>query len=348
MSRHYSEKTVFPVFSVKKYVKVADEAAKRTRWLTIVLAVASVIILIGIWNSLHWSWATERVKTAFDLDPTHNEKMFDVLRKGSDHELFDKKQFLRDLQHSVMRGYIDNVRYVNIPVFGIAIDINDLGLIGGLGLVIILFLLRFSLSREIKNLNILFREAFRHDKLCDFYHSLAMQQVFTVPEMKGESKNTLLNIASKIVYFMPSAAILFAVAYDIYTAFEFSLFNFDTVWDLIFFEFSGLAFVFYLSLRCLERQLHIDEIWADYWILVKCEKNKMQLCGEKNDKRLINILEKRITGPVRKRHWWWIWLWLYIRREIHRNRVYYRRKCRLLWEYFCRQLSRPVKLWNNT
>src|SRR5947209_3413915 len=57
-----------PSFDIKDYIDAATDAAKRTRTVTIVLVVASVMVFIGFWNSAQWSWAHDRLKNAFDPD----------------------------------------------------------------------------------------------------------------------------------------------------------------------------------------------------------------------------------------------------------------------------------------
>lgn len=102
---------------------------------------------------------------------------------------------------------------------------NDLAPIGGLSLIIILLLMRFSLSREIKNLNVSFREARHHSQLCHFYHALAMRQVLTVPEMKGEKQNWWLVKASQFVFILPVSVFSLGVFYDYWSTFRYGLFT---------------------------------------------------------------------------------------------------------------------------
>jgi hypothetical protein len=282
-------------FEIKDYVDSAGDAAIRTRTISVVLVIACVLIFIGFWNSLHSSWAVERLRAVHN---TESESIFGMLQSDNFIPDNDEKAAYRDaLRKEVVRGYVDNVRFIKLPFFGIAIDVNDLGIIGGLSLIIIMLTMRFSLSREIKNLNVSFRESLYHDRLSQFYHTLAMRQVFTVPEMMGESVNLFLSIAPKLVCLLPAFVITLAAGYDFHSIFNLRIYNFWEVGSLLVFETVVLVpAIWWISLVCLERQFHIDEIWSDYWELIDSGKPAAGLL-DKNYKKsgeLKKILKRRL------------------------------------------------------
>lgn len=319
MSEDYSP--INEAFNLKDYVDAATDAAKRTRWVTVVLVVTSVLIGIGWYNSLQWSWQLHRVRSAYASDPKFaarildyetNQQIFDrgekfekPVQKNERHAIVDLKRFekgdsvvqskdddaiavvrltdgstieikepsrdspaerLRDLnREETLKSYIENVRLVKAPFFGIAFDVNDLGFIGGVGLIIILLLMRYSLSREIKNLNVSLREAVYHGELSAFYHALAMRQVFTVPEMKGEKKNKWLAFSPRVICLLPAVVFLGGVGYDYYSTFVIPIYSYQTVAFRLSIETVWLVLIFYLALRCWERQRHIDGVWDEHW-----------------------------------------------------------------------------------
>jgi hypothetical protein len=81
------------------------------------------------------------------------------------------------------RARIENALLVRMPILGISFDVNWLGFISSVAFSIILFLLYYSLSRERKNLFLVFKVAEKRnvDKL-DFYQMLSMRQVLNVPQ----------------------------------------------------------------------------------------------------------------------------------------------------------------------
>jgi hypothetical protein len=270
MSKNLTSTAIGSEFKIEDYVNAANDAASRTRTVTIIMVIATVLIGIGFWNSVNFSWATERVKAAYDKNYQYKYKiLFSPEHKSEDA---DTLKYQENLQQHVVRAYIDNVRFVRIPFFGIAFDVNDLAPIGGLSLIIILLMMRFSLSREIKNLNVSFREAVQHNQLCHFYHALAMRQVFTVPQMKGEKQNWWLSKASRLVFILPVFVFGLGVGYDWWSILNYGLFTFDVASLTLFIGTTWLASIAFLSWKCWERQSHINQIWDDNWNKINNEK----------------------------------------------------------------------------
>ncbi len=205
-------------------------------------------------------------------------------------------------------AFDENVRYVNIPFFDTSIEVNDLGAFGGISLIIILLLLRFNLSREIKNLNVAFRQSFNQDKLAEFYHRLAMRVIFVIPRMEGESVNQTLSAGAKYVCFLPVIVITLGVLYDWYSIKSLGLYPSNEVfWHLII-EDICVSIIWYLSFRCLERLMHVDEIWEDYhaiweYYLKRQTESHKQLLSESikldPESDLAMVIERRINNKSR-------------------------------------------------
>lgn len=283
-------------FNITDYVDAAGDAAGRTRAIAIVLVISCVLIFIGFLNSFHASWPTERIRAAFD---GKNLGIFNMLKAEPYFPTTKEKDDYRNrLREEVVRAYVDNVRFIKLPFFGIAIDVNDLGVIGGMGLFMIMLVMRFSLSREVKNLNVSFREAFYAEKLKQFYHALAMRQVFTVPEMLGERRNRWLAIAPKIVCILPPAVLTLGIGYDHYSIIWHNIYGyFEVIYLMIFETIILIPAIWWISLVCLERQFHIDEIWDDFWKIICTGKTSEVLLDESTTKtsEINSILDKRLT-----------------------------------------------------
>lgn len=256
-------------FNVKEYVDACEQSAKRTRWVVIVLVVACVLVFTGFYNSLNNAWMLQRIRAAYNPYSTFVEKKLNPEMnpafKVKIHEKIPQDEFREEFQKALVRSYIDNTYFIRAPFFGIAFDINDLGLIGGGSLIAVLVLLRFCLSSEIRNLTFSFREATQHEKLYPFYHALAMHQVFTVPSMRNQITGRLLRIAPKLVYLLPVVIFSVGVAYDYYTVLILRLFSFTDNWELLTIELIFLGLIAWLSWKCHRAQCDIDDIWETYW-----------------------------------------------------------------------------------
>jgi len=270
----------------KPYIAAAHDAAKRTRTITIVLVVASVIVFVGFYNSLDSAWMLQRIRAAYDPQSHFTDKKLhaatNLNAQSQTNEAAQNqnnetpaKSFRKDFQSSLVKAYVDSTYFIKAPFFGIVLDVNDVGFIGGIGLFCILVLLRFSLSREIKNLNFVVEESVTHDCEHESYYELAMLQVFTIPEMRGETRNRLLSIAPRIVCLLPALVYLFGVAYDYYTIFWLHLFEWKENLFLVVFEAICLIALSWLSIRCWERLSHINDIWDRFWSRLNGTKSRV-------------------------------------------------------------------------
>jgi hypothetical protein len=408
-------------FVIKEYVEWVSDASVRTRTVSIILVIATVLIAIGFYNSLQWSWARDRLKRVYDMGdtsiytlmdaknhpkfesdsffaandfndfkslafklggnrndqlseyiyarlslnskillthylladmamasgkkPSPSDALLDAVAADFNKLLTDKnlyfpprfekirlksatKQFLRfapggsdlirfnrllledyfpdelgksqnvsplddyrkEIQRYTVLAYVENIRYIKVPFFGISFDVNDLGPIGGFGLVIILMMYRYSLSREIKNLRYAFATVRRRDReektsenLNKFYHALAMMQVFTVPEMKALRRNRKLASITVIIPLMPAVIFTLGMAYDWRSVYTVGLYTFNDAAFTLSIEFLWLVLIWYYALRCAGKILHIDKIWRIYWrvlIREKSEYSKNRLAGK--------------------------------------------------------------------
>ena len=87
------------------------------------------------------------------------------------------------LQESI-KAYVENAYLIRVPFFGVAFDINDLGAIGGLSLIVILLMLRLNLRNFIVSLRIGFKAARKARLYEDFYDILAGRQLFAFPPVE--------------------------------------------------------------------------------------------------------------------------------------------------------------------
>ncbi|MBK9416177.1 MAG: hypothetical protein IPN62_02545 [Flavobacteriales bacterium] len=80
------------------------------------------------------------------------------------------------------KAQVDNAMLIEVPILGLSFDINSLAIISGLAFMILYFLLFYSLSRELKNITLLFRIHRERDITSrDIYQLLSMYQVLTIP-----------------------------------------------------------------------------------------------------------------------------------------------------------------------
>jgi hypothetical protein len=285
-----------PAFDLKEFLDATNDAANRTRYVYIVLLIATILIFIGLNNSYLNSWMVDDLKHAYKpgddyikglLDPRNEGKHYfdysyhydEVTHSLSFHRPADIAK--RDAQQALVRMHMESRSLLRIPILGLAIHVNDLGFLGGITLIVLLLMTRTSLSREIKNLGYSFKRALGDGRLDEFYEALAMRQLFTVPQMKGEKRNRFLSKAPYAVCLLPVLVYLLLVAYDVYTVLILprykqglegeSLLDVLTrssiLWLMIV-EGICAFIIIQIALRCLERQHYLYFIWDSYWELL--------------------------------------------------------------------------------
>jgi hypothetical protein len=95
---------------------------------------------------------------------------------------------LTTFHDALLRSAAETKYTVRVPFFGVALDINDIGLLGGLSLLVILIMLRLSLRNQIVSLRVGFKAARASDQERWFYEILAARQVFVFPYLEDRGQ----------------------------------------------------------------------------------------------------------------------------------------------------------------
>ncbi len=267
-----SSGTRLPALSLHDFAEAARDSSRRTRTLLVVLVVACVLALVGFLNSLESGWMLQRVRAASDPAGAYIAQKLEFAP--------DMNPAARDaLQGAIIRAYIDNAMTVRVPFFGVAFDVNDLGLMGGIGFVTILVLLRFSLRTEIASLRIAFKAAARETagdrpRLEAFYDLVAMQQVLTFPQMRDERvgwaihRPRLLRAIPKLICFLPVVVYTMVAANDFRSQHVANVIN--PLHTRVLLAYTGVLWVLIFALAgwCFARLMKVDRIWDEYWQFV--------------------------------------------------------------------------------
>jgi hypothetical protein len=190
------------------------------------MVVASVLALMGLFNSLQSQWMQHRMIL---LGNPHGDYMISKIGKPPDQkklspddyrleeELYEKRA--ASLCAAMENAYVEGSLVVRVPFFGISFDVNDLGVLGGVAFLLILSCYQFFLSREIDNLLISFKAARGGGiyELATFYQLLAMRQVFTIPDSGFNKQSGFLRYLPKLITFIPVALLISIAVHDLNT-----------------------------------------------------------------------------------------------------------------------------------
>jgi hypothetical protein len=186
------------------YIEAAGASSRRARLVLIVLVTASIVEFAAFWNSRQGSWIHARQLRVSDALkfrvwsnpdpnlPSDDKAKFDKAKMFADLRGINSKQALENLSSELQKIRSEEVDRIRLPFFGSVFDVNDLGILGGITFVIVLIWFRFSLLRECNNLDLVFEEAKKrdrdrgHEELQRCYDLVGMQQVLTLPRIRGK------------------------------------------------------------------------------------------------------------------------------------------------------------------
>lgn len=188
---------------LSEYIAAFKSSSDRARYVIYVNAIVSLLILICTWNTMPWSWAQKRITTAERGLRESLSREFDRLHGGkvtvkapevpATREAYIGEKVREDRAVEFRETGLEGIQFVQIPLVGAHIDVNDLGLLGGVTLLVLTMLLGFSMVRQHENL---YLALFKIRRLCErdpqghhdgesmanfLYHALAMGQVLNHP-----------------------------------------------------------------------------------------------------------------------------------------------------------------------
>lgn len=258
---------------IQDYLDATSDASKRTRFVTLLLVVASVLVLVGLLNSLPSQWMLRRIVALGDINGHYTQSKlgpYPSRQQFQDDNAYKKAEELyvqryKDFCSSVGRTYVENFLVVRVPFFGFSFDVNDLGLLGGIAFLVILGSFRFCISREVDNLRLSFDEAHRLRRLQEFYNLLAMRQVFTVPHTQYINRTVFLKVTPKLICWLPLLVHLAVTWNDFRTAWighDLEDFRFRV---LIISELVIASLLVILATTVTNRMRRLDGLWDEAW-----------------------------------------------------------------------------------
>jgi hypothetical protein len=251
---------------IQDYLDASGDASKRTRSVHFILVIASVLVLAGLINSLQHSWMLARIKASNSpTAPYVVSKIGPPPTNPTENENVAYQNRYREFYAALMRTYVDTHYIVRVPVFGFTVDANDLGMLGGIGFIVIMVVFRFCVSREVDNIVLSFKAAGRLGKSVQFYHLLAMRQVFTVPNDGEIKRGALLLWVPKAFCFAPLIVHLSVAGHDVLTAVVGHQLS-DIRTRILFACEAVVAIVLVaLTYQVVSRLRKLDRIWNDEW-----------------------------------------------------------------------------------
>lgn len=190
---------------LREYVDAFRASSNRSRYALYIVIVTSVLIGIATLNAHALGWPLRRIRAWYGT-PLAEQPFF-----GRDTTVIKiaREEYLRQF---VGRGVMPAS-----PIPGVSMDVNDLGVIGGIALLLLTAIMLFCLLREHENLQL---ALFKVRQLCTddgpahtrgdsranlLYHALAMGQVLASPPTLARWRKRVILRHFGFIYFTPVA-----------------------------------------------------------------------------------------------------------------------------------------------
>ncbi|HEY4063733.1 MAG TPA: hypothetical protein VGM30_17615 [Puia sp.] len=297
--------------AIQEICKTSNATAGNTRSVLYVLMLVCILAIISVINSYDSyglsNWTTSRIdRNSKNANNIFKELADTTTEKLSYHDSlaiwFNLDVTKKRLENN-LRNEMENVHLVRIPVLGNSFDINDLGLVGGIAITILLVIAQFTLTREANNLKIALRavteryidsaneedfrtflekEEIRHDKNFDKTHTLAsvnytrrqhhynflsMNEIFNLPPLEVSEKKKQHTIAERLV------GKIFGFPFVVYCLVVFNdAFSIADGWDmnkintvfLLVAEIFFLIVIYSASAKCTRLKESINELYDGF------------------------------------------------------------------------------------
>jgi hypothetical protein len=259
-----------------EYVDAFKTSSDRSRNALYVVIVATVLIAIADYNTQPWSFAQHRIKTWYRF--IHAAQGPGGARpQAVPHDLFEGDQDrLKVAGEEYLKQYTDRATLATSPIPGVWIDANDIGIIGGVTLILLMAVLVFCVMREHENLHLaLYKVRRLHDSEAEsgesdhgdskanfLYHALAMRQVLSSPPTLARwNRNAIFTLPFfLLVFLMPTIGYGFVVRTNWATAPVGSLYNVN-IWALNAVQFLLLGVLLVLSMTALLHARAMSKRW---------------------------------------------------------------------------------------
>lgn len=257
-----------PSFDLKDYIEAAGEASKRARVASLVLVVTCILVFAGLLNSLDSNWMLQRIRSVVNNPEVYlKEKLHDSTQTNFTSEEIKKLQPI--VSTALIRSYVNSNYTIKVPFFGVTFDVNDLGLLGGIGLLVSLCYLWFCIVRENDNLKVSFDTALSCDDEKEkrtTYDLLAMNQVLTAPP-HGKQR-WLLGVTPQFIVILPFFVHFTVVANDFSTRELGDILSSTHTIIIIIAESMLLVAILVIAIMCFLEIRAMAKMWNDYYRLV--------------------------------------------------------------------------------
>ncbi len=253
--RTLEQQSETPDDGVNAYIETFASASNRTRYVIILMVVAWVLMFTAVWNGFPKGWINSRLAAA-------RADLFGCRDKATKAGLDPKQEcMMQDTRLSEeIKLQRENVNLIKVPFFGVAFDVDDVGVIGGFTLLILLMWLQVSLTKECECLQTLFGT--KGGDTRRIYELAAMRQEIARPPMACHQVKAMKDIPWTKIFC--STPLIFQVAVIVESAWiyrsDINISKFNVIGDSIAIGIATLLMA-YTTLKCWRAISDLERVW---------------------------------------------------------------------------------------
>jgi uncharacterized membrane protein len=210
---------------LREYVEAFKASSDRARYALYAVVIATVLVAIINYNFQPWSWPIRRIEAwygdapAFQKQPANSAMTSEErIKRIADAFFGGDVDRLKTAREEYLKQFAARSVFNASPIPGVSIDCNDLGILGGIALVLLMIVLVISIMREHENL---YLALYKVRRLCSIqgedhargdskanllYHALVMSQALSSPPTLARWRHRGILHHFGFVFFLPVIA----------------------------------------------------------------------------------------------------------------------------------------------
>jgi hypothetical protein len=263
---------------IKEYVDALRASADRSRYALYVALVTTTLVFIANYNIQPDNWPIRRLDTWFHY--ARGTKLEPIPPQTLGHGDAQRLSTIRD---EYAKQFAAHSVFTASPIPGVTIDVNDLGVIGGVALTMVMLVLATCIVREHENV---YLALYKVRVLCEqeaearshgnsrsnlLYHALAMNQVLSSPPTLARWQRHGGLYYFRFIFLLPAVIYAWVCWTNWRTADKALIYGID-IWQLLSVQAVLLYSMFGLSITALLHSRAMAQRWEQAFFRINPQR----------------------------------------------------------------------------
>lgn len=285
--------------AVQRTCEAYNSSSGSTRSVLYFLLLINVLSLIAVINTHRFNWTDQRIDALYwEIQALQKQRQY-VKDTFELKKLDDRLTLTKNVREFNIRNKIDKYQNVYVPILGDAFDVNNMVLVSGIAFILLLVVLRFTLTREKNNLRLAlesiserYYDGILEDELLlearliagprlevvnqinrtrrkHHYNFLSMNEVFNLPMLEVSDnalqKTFLAKVVNKSLFYFPYFIYLIIFINDLTTIGKGLETSFWLTLVSTILGYICLWFISYLCKYCNIQKAIVHDLFLDFF-----------------------------------------------------------------------------------